>query len=35
LQVRIAEHQEGAERALPAQALEHCGIAAHARSACA
>src|SRR5205085_9538411 len=33
LKVGIAEHQESAERALPVQAGEHVGVAAHASSA--
>ena len=34
IEVGIAEHEERAERALAAQALEHRGVAAHASSAC-
>ena len=34
-EIGIAEHDEGAERALAAEALEHGGVAAHASSACA
>ena len=33
LQIRIAEHQEGAERAFFTKAVEHIGIAAHANIA--
>ena len=35
LQIGIAEHQEGAERALSVQPFEHGRVAAHASSACA
>ena len=35
LQIGIAEHQEGTERALALQPVEHGRVAAHASSACA